>query len=85
MAQKKIGIYGTLQSTANNKVEDLYLIVDGQSIIFSVKNTSTNAYVAFEYFVKTGYIYKFVRQFFNPDDYLENKVMDYLGENRKSV
>ncbi len=54
MAQKKIGIYGTLQSTANNKVEDLYLIVDGQSIIFSVKNTSTNAYVAFEYFVNNG-------------------------------
>lgn len=54
MAQKKIGIYGTLQSTANNKVEDLYLIVDGHSIIFSVKNTSNNEYVAFEYFVNNG-------------------------------
>lgn len=54
MAQKKIGIYGTLQSTANSKVEDLYLIVDGQSIIFSVKNIQTNEYIAFEYFVNHG-------------------------------
>lgn len=54
MAQKKIGIYGSLESTANNKVEDLYLIVDGQSIVFSVKNNITNQYVSFEYFLNTG-------------------------------
>ncbi|MGI9139353.1 MAG: DUF3822 family protein, partial [Sediminibacterium sp.] len=51
MAKKKIGIYGTLESTANNKVEDLYLVVDEHSIAFSVKNIVSNTYRSFEYFV----------------------------------
>ena len=50
MAKKKIGIYSTLLSTANQKVEDLFLIVDDHSIAFSVKNIQNNTYVAFEYF-----------------------------------
>ncbi len=50
MAKKKIGIYTSLESTFNNKVEDLYLIVDRDSIVFSVKNTNRNEYVAFEHF-----------------------------------
>jgi hypothetical protein len=54
MAKKKIGIYGQLESTANNKVEDLYLIVDEQSICFSVKNTVSNEFVAFESFTNTN-------------------------------
>lgn len=54
MAKKKIGIYGNQISTANNKVEDLYLIVDEQSITFSVKNHVTNEYVAFESFCNTN-------------------------------
>ena len=51
MAKKKIGIYGTLESTANHKVEDLYIIVDHQSIHFSVKNIESKKYVSFESFV----------------------------------
>jgi len=51
MAKKKIGIYGVLESTANNKVEDLYLIVDEYAIAFSVKNNIANTYQCFEYFV----------------------------------
>ena len=51
MAKKKIGIYNVLQSTANNKVEDLYLIVDDHSIAFTVKNINSNSYQSFEYFV----------------------------------
>lgn len=54
MAQKKIGIYSELESTPNNKVEDLYLIVDSQGIVFSVKNNFKNEYVAFEYFSNSG-------------------------------
>ncbi|NBX28812.1 MAG: hypothetical protein EBR55_11340, partial [Chitinophagia bacterium] len=51
MAKKKIGIYGTLESTANHKVEDLYIIVDHQSIHFVVKHLLNNKYVSFESFV----------------------------------
>jgi uncharacterized protein YeaC (DUF1315 family) len=51
MAKKKIGIYGKLESTANNKVEDLYIIVDNQSIHFAVKHLISNEYVAFESFI----------------------------------
>lgn len=50
MAKKKIGIYSTLVSTPNQKVEDLFLIVDDHSIAFSVKNIEKNTFVAFEYF-----------------------------------
>ncbi len=50
MAKKKIGIYTSLESTSNNKVEDLYLIVDKESIVFSVKNKIKNEFVAFEHF-----------------------------------
>jgi len=50
---KKIGIYNVQESTANNKVEDLYLIVDEQSICFVVKNHLNGAYIAFEYFENT--------------------------------
>jgi hypothetical protein len=51
MAKKKIGIYGTLESTANHKVEDLYIIVDHQSIHFAVKHLLSNKYISFESFV----------------------------------
>ncbi len=54
MAKKNIGIYSDLQSTANNKVEDLYLIVDENSIVFNVKNNITNEYIAFEQFENGG-------------------------------
>ena len=50
MAQKKLSIYGNLLSTANNKVENLYLIVDEQSVVFVVKNTLINEFVAIEHF-----------------------------------
>lgn len=50
---KKTGIYGVQESTANNKVEDLYLIVDEQSICFVVKNHLNGQYIAFEYFENT--------------------------------
>jgi hypothetical protein len=50
MAKKKIGIYSPLESTANQKVEDLFLILGDHSIAFSVKNIQKNTYVAFEYF-----------------------------------
>jgi hypothetical protein len=71
MAQKKIGIYGNLESTANNKVEDLYLIVDGQSIVFSVKNNISQEYVSFEYFLNTG------------DNQGWSQLMAYLQNNSK--
>ncbi len=51
MAKKKIGIYGTLESTANHKVEDLYIVVDHQSIHFAVKHLISNHFIAFESFV----------------------------------
>jgi hypothetical protein len=54
MAKKNIGIYSDLQSTANNKVEDLYLIVDEHSIVFNVKNNISNEYVSFEQFENGG-------------------------------
>jgi hypothetical protein len=54
MAKKKIGIYTQLESTPNYKVEDLYLIVDKESIVFSVKNKVKNEFVAFEHFVNSA-------------------------------
>jgi hypothetical protein len=54
MAQKKLSVYGNLVSTANNKVENLYLVVDDQSIVFVVKNTLVNEFVAIEHFVNTS-------------------------------
>ncbi len=53
MAQKKLSVYGNLVSTANNKVENLYLVVDHQSIVFVVKNRLINEFVAIEHFVNT--------------------------------
>ena len=53
MAQKKLSVYGNLVSTANNKVENLYLVVDHQSIVFVVKNMLVNEFVAIEHFVNT--------------------------------
>ena len=50
MATKKLGIYGELISTANNKVEDLYVIVEAFAIHFLVKNTSKDSFVALESF-----------------------------------
>lgn len=50
MATKKISIYSALESTPNQKVEDLYLIVDNSSIILSVKNKKTRHVVAIEHF-----------------------------------
>jgi len=53
MAQKKLSVYGKLVSTANNKVENLYLVIDQNSIVFVVKNTLVNEFVAIEHFVST--------------------------------
>jgi hypothetical protein len=59
MAKKNIGIYSNLESTSNHKVEDLYLVVDNNKIVFSVKNKKNNEFVAFEHFsnnqVNTGW------------------------------
>ena len=73
MAKKKIGIYGNLESTANNKVEDLYLIVDEHSIAFSVKNIVSNTYRSFEYFVN------------DPENNGWNQLVAYLQNNSKLI
>ena len=70
---KKIGIYGVQESTANNKVEDLYLIVDEQSICFVVKNHIKNEYIAFEYFENTT----------NQNGW--NQLLGYLQNNSKLI
>ena len=70
---KKIGIYGVQESTANNKVEDLYLIVDEQSICFVVKNHINSAYIAFEYFENTT------------DQNGWNQLLGYLQNNSKLI
>jgi hypothetical protein len=70
---KKIGIYGVQESTANNKVEDLYLIVDEQSICFVVKNHIKNEYIAFEYFEN------------NTDQNGWNQLLGYLQNNSKLI
>jgi hypothetical protein len=54
MAKKKIGIYSALESTSNYKVEDLYLIVDNNNIVFSVKYIKTNQFLAFEHFANSA-------------------------------
>ncbi len=53
MAQKKIGIYGKLESTANSKVENLYVIVNKKSVVFIVKHLLKNEYIAIEHFEQT--------------------------------
>lgn len=73
MAKKKIGIYGLLESTANNKVEDLYLIVDNHSIAFSVKNHISNTYRCFEYFVNDS------------DHFGWSQLVGYLQNNSKLI
>lgn len=73
MAKKKIGIYGVLESTANHKVDDLYLIVDEQSIAFSVKNIVSNEFVSFEYFVN------------DPENQGWNQLIAYLQNNSKLI
>jgi hypothetical protein len=70
---KKIGIYGVQESTANNKVEDLYLIVDEQSICFVVKNHINGVYIAFEYFENTT------------DQNGWNQLLGYLQNNSKLI
>jgi hypothetical protein len=70
---KKIGIYEAQESTANNKVEDLYLIVDEQSICFVVKNHVNGAYKAFEYFENTT------------DQNGWNQLLGYLQNNSKLI
>ena len=70
---KKIGIYGVQESTANNKVDDLYLIVDEQSICFVVKNHIDGAYIAFEYFENTT------------DQNGWNQLLGYLQNNSKLI
>jgi hypothetical protein len=70
---KKIGIYGVQESTANNKVEDLYLIVDEQSICFVVKNHINGEYIAFEYFENTT------------DQNGWNQLLGYLQNNSKLI
>ena len=73
MAKKKIGIYNVLQSTPNNKVEDLYLIVDNHSIAFAVKNIHNNSYQSFEYFVN------------DPENISWNQLIAYLQNNSKLI
>ena len=70
---KKIGIYSAQESTANNKVEDLYLIVDEQSICFVVKNHIDGAIIAFEYFENTT------------DQNGWNQLLGYLQNNSKLI
>jgi len=70
---KKIGIYDVQESTANNKVEDLYLIVDEQSICFVVKNHVNGKYIAFEYFENTT------------DQNGWNQLLGYLQNNSKLI
>ena len=53
MANKKIGFYGKLESTANNKVENLYIVVNNTSIVFIVKNIVKNEFVSIEHFEQT--------------------------------
>lgn len=73
MAKKKIGIYTDLVSTSNNKVEDLYLIVDANSIVFSVKNKLSDEFVAFEHFVNS------------PDNIGWHQLIAYLQNNSKLI
>ena len=70
---KNIGIYGVQESTANNKVEDLYLIVDEKSICFVVKNHINGAYISFEYFENTT------------DQNGWNQLIGYLQNNSKLI
>ena len=70
---KKIGIYDVQESTANNKVEDLYLIVDEQSICFVVKNHVNGTFIAFEYFENTT------------DQNGWNQLLGYLQNNSKLI
>ena len=73
MAKKKIGLYSTLESTFNNKVEDLYLIVDHEQIVFSVKNKVSGDFVAFEHFVNS------------PDNVGWHQLIAYLQNNSKLI
>lgn len=52
MANKKIGFYGKLESTANNKVENLYIVVNYNSILFIVKHLLSNEFISVEHFEK---------------------------------
>jgi hypothetical protein len=70
---KNIGIYGVQESTANNKVEDLYLIVDEKSICFVVKNHIKGEYIAFEYFETIS------------DQHSWNELLGYLQNNSKLI
>jgi len=70
---KNIGIYGIQESTANNKVEDLYLIVDEKSICFIVKNHISGAHIAFEYFENTS------------EQNSWNQLLGYLQNNSKLI
>jgi hypothetical protein len=70
---KNIGIYGVQESTANNKVEDLYLIVDEKSICFVVKNHIKGEYIAIEYFETIS------------DQHIWNELFGYLQNNSKLI
>jgi hypothetical protein len=73
MAKKNIGIYSNLESTSNNKVEDLYLIVDNNNIFFSVKHKKKNEFVAFEHFAN------------NQDNTGWHQLVAYLQNNSKLI
>ena len=73
MAKKNIGIYSNLESTSNNKVEYLYLIVDNNNIVFSVKHKKTNEFVAFEHFAN------------NQDNSGWHQLVAYLQNNSKLI
>lgn len=69
MAQKKLSVYGNLVSTANNKVENLYIVVGEHSIVFVVKNRLENEFVAIEHFVN------------NPEQTGWNQLIGFLQNN----
>lgn len=73
MAKKKIGIYSQQESTANNKVEDLYLVVDDHSICFVVKNHTNGQFLSFEFFENT------------PDQNGWNQLLGYLQNNSNLI
>ncbi len=50
MAKKKAGIYTNLEGGSNNKVEDLYVIINHDNFIFTVKHKISNTFIAFEHF-----------------------------------
>ena len=53
MAKKIVGVYSKNISFTENKLNDLYITIDIENLFFSVKNSKTGQFVAFEHF-KSG-------------------------------